>query len=288
MGRLERIVVVLLISAVAAYLFDSVPGGPASGSLRPPIEPRPPPSSPRAALPDPGPVLPPPATLDPIFGVRVEERRGNSTGTAFAIDPSGLWATARHVVHECQRIALRSSRGWVEARLVWHHEQADLAVLRSATGIPALALSTQPLRRGQAGFAIGYPQGRPGAVEGLLLGRSQMHAEGRFRGRAPTVSWAERARVPDFEGSLGGISGGPLLDNDGHVIGVIVAESPRRGRFETLAPELLDSLASAGARTRRATRNEGAGPALDSTILPRAASQLRDTMRVAQAACATR
>lgn len=288
MGRLESIVVVLLISAVAAYILDSSPGGPPSGGLRPPIEPRQPPSPPRAALPDPGPVLPPPAMLDPVFGVRVEARRGNSTGTAFAIDPAGLWATARHVVHECSRIALRSSRGWVEARLVWHHEQADLAVLRSTAGIPALALSTQPLRRGQAGFAIGYPQGRPGAVEGLLLGRSQMQAEGRFRGRAPTVSWAERARVPDFDGSLGGISGGPLLDADGDVIGMIVAESPRRGRFETLAPELLESMSAAGARPRRATRAEIGAAGLDTQTLPRAAAQLRDTMRVAQAACAAR
>jgi serine protease Do len=284
MGRIERIVIGLLIAAVISHLVERWTSPP-SGSSRPPIQTTPP-AGPRPAPQPPGASLPPPSVADPVFAVRVEPRQGSSTGTAFALDQGGLWATARHVILDCPRVALRSSRGWVEARPVWHHDQADLAVLRSAGGVAPLALAGEPLRRGQDGFAIGFPQGRPGAVHGHLLGRSQMQAEGRFRGRAPTVTWAEIARVPDFEGSLGGLSGSPLLDAAGNVIGVVVAENARRGRFETLAPELLDSVAESGARPRRAPRAEG--DRLDARALPRAAADLRDSMRVAQVACAAR
>lgn len=285
MGRLERLVMLLLVGAVASYLLDAVRDLP-DGRLRPPIQaPQPPASAQRPVPALPADALPPPSPSDPVFGVRVEPRRGGSTGTAFAIDATGLWATARHVVHDCRRVALRSARGWVEARVVWTHAQADFAVIRSFGGIDPLPLSGEALRRDQQGFAIGFPQGRPGSVHGRVLGRSQMQAEGRFRGRAPTVTWAELGRVPDFEGSLGGISGGPMLDADGNVIGVIVAESPRRGRFETLAPELLPSLGASGARPLRAAPGDGRA-GLDARTLPRVADQLRDRLRVAQAACA--
>lgn len=296
MGRLERIVVLLLLGAVASHLFDAlfekVPA-PRRPPIVVPAEPPSRPAPPGEALPQarpapPGDVLPPASAWDPVFGVNVERRRGATTGTAFAIDGNGLWATALHVVHECPRIALRSPRGWVEAKLVWTHGQADLAVLRGMPGSEALPVARGPLRRDQPGYAVGFPQGRPGAVHGRLIGRSQMQAEGRFRGRAPTVSWAEMGRVPRFDGSMGGISGGPLLDADGHLIGVIVAESPRRGRFETLAPELLDSLAETGARLRRAEAAGNARRALAPATLESVADDLRAQRRVVQAACATR
>jgi S1-C subfamily serine protease len=293
MGRLERIVVLLLLGAVASHLFDAffdqapAPRRPPIGA---PVEPpaRQQPRGDASPPARPGEVLPPASTFDPVFGVNFERRRGSTTGTAFAIDGTGLWATALHVVHECPRIALRSPRGWTEARLVWTHGAADLAVLRGMPGSEALTMARAPLRRNQPGYAIGFPQGRPGAVHGRVIGRSQMQAEGRFRGRAPTVSWAELGRVPGFEGLMGGISGGPLLDSAGDVIGVIVAESPRRGRFETLAPELLDSLAEAGARLRRPPTNGGAPPVVDPSTLERVADELRAGRRVVQAACATR
>ena len=40
---------------------------------------------------------------------------------------------------------------------------------------------------------------------------------------------------------LGGLSGGPVYDATGRVRGVIVAESPRRGRIYTASPETLDA-----------------------------------------------
>ena len=53
--------------------------------------------------------------------------------------------------------------------------------------------------------------------------------------------------MPNFSGSLGGISGGPVLDTQGDIIGVSVVEARRRGRIFTSAPKgMRDMLARAG------------------------------------------
>ncbi|MFZ9485071.1 MAG: S1 family peptidase [Alphaproteobacteria bacterium] len=289
MGGLDRVALLLLLVAIAWHVLGG-DDAPPEQPRRPHLEAPPPAAQPRPApLPAPPPAamerarpLPPPSADDPVFHVRIDRRRGPSTGTAFSIDPAGLWLTARHVVHECERIGLRRDRSQVRATVAWVHPRADLALLRTQGGTPPLALAPAPLVLGQDGYAIGFPQGRPGAVHGRVLGRSQMQAEGRFAGRAPTIAWAERGREPDFSGSIGGISGGPVLDARGHVVGVIVAETPRRGRFETIAPEVL----AAGASRPLPVGDPSAREVdLSPRTLPGVADTLRDRLRVAQAVC---
>ena len=53
------------------------------------------------------------------------------------------------------------------------------------------------------------------------------------------MAWAETGRTRGLMGSLGGLSGGPVYDEAGNVRGVIVAESARRGRIYTAAPEAV-------------------------------------------------
>ncbi|MBM3525540.1 MAG: trypsin-like peptidase domain-containing protein, partial [Alphaproteobacteria bacterium] len=221
------------------------------------------------------------------FRVQIDSRRGAATGSAFSVDRSGLWLTARHVIQDCRQVGLRGSRGWVRAQVAWVHPRADLALLRTESGSTALPLSPEPLTRGLDGFAMGFPQGRPGAVHGKLMGRSQMQAEGRFNGRAPTISWAEVRRHPDFSGSLGGISGGPMLDGRGRLIGVVVAESPRRGRFDTIAPEVLSAVSIAERPLPRSATGEGSIP-VPRDAVDRAADTLRDRLQIVQAVCTTR
>lgn len=220
--------------------------GPADGQSQPR---RPNVVVPEGAYPPPGPrrrgpPLPPPSADDPVVMVEPETKRGASVGTAFAMHESGVWVTARHVVSDCHRLALRGRQGWSEVEVVWMHPRADMAIVRSGGAPTRLALSAADVTLAQDGYAVGYPQARPGAVHGHLLGRSRMRSPGLYAGVASTVAWAEVDRQPALSGSLGGISGGPMLDESGQVIGVIVAEVPRRGRFETLAPEVLYAAAA--------------------------------------------
>lgn len=289
MGGLDRVALLLLLVAIAWHVLGG-DDAPPEQPRRPHVEAPPPAPQPRPApVPLPAPPtaerarpLPPPSADDPVFHVRIDRRRGSATGTAFSVDGSGLWLTARHVIHECDRIGLRRDRGLVRATVAWVHPRADLALLRTQGGTEPFALSATPLSLGQDGYAIGYPQGRPGSVHGKVLGRSQMQAEGRFAGRAPTIAWAERGRAPDFSGSIGGISGGPVLDARGQLVGVIVAETPRRGRFETIAPEVL----AAGAGRPLPVGAPGTREAdLSARTLPAIADALRERLRIAQAVC---
>jgi serine protease Do len=60
--------------------------------------------------------------------------------------------------------------------------------------------------------------------------------------------WAEVGRTDTLRGTLAGLSGAPALDSAGRVIGVTVAEAPRRGRIYTTAPETLKTVLAARRR----------------------------------------
>jgi hypothetical protein len=66
-----------------------------------------------------------------------------------------------------------------------------------------------------------------------------MRVKGRYRTNEPILAWAEAGRSNGLTGSLGGLSGGPVLDKDGEIIGVVAAESIRRGRVYSVAPRNL-------------------------------------------------
>jgi hypothetical protein len=79
-------------------------------------------------------------------------------------------------------------------------------------------------------------------IAGELMGRTRARAE---RGHAwsPVLVWALLDRAPDSDAPLGGISGGPMLDEGGRVIGVVIASgSERRPRFVTTTVPPVDDV----------------------------------------------
>ncbi|MDB5477490.1 MAG: hypothetical protein JWP49_3001, partial [Phenylobacterium sp.] len=95
----------------------------------------------------------------------------------------------------------------------------------------------------------------------------------------PVLVWAEAGRTDGLHGTLGGLSGAPALDAAGRVIGVTIAEAPRRGRIYTTTPEtvrntLAGQAVSAGAAEPVTPENYG-----------RVADDLRRSLRVAQVIC---
>ena len=219
--------------------------------------------------------------------VEPEQHQGVSVGTSFAVSEAGVWVTARHVVQGCTDIAERGPNGWDAVRVAWVHPHADMALIRSQGAPTHFALANDDIVSNQDGYAFGYPQGRPGSVHGHLIGRTQIRSPGLFTGTAPTLAWAEVERQPAFKGSLGGISGGPLLDANGRVLGVVVAEIPRRGRFETLAPEVLREVAAHG-RLVPPTSHAPVVVSLPEADFGRVGDELREQYAVSQVACAVR
>ena len=190
--------------------------------------------------------LPESSVLDPQISVGLGKKI-DSTGTAFALGTGEWWMTARHVVDQCAHIQLRFPyhRG-VRVQRVLHHPQADLSLLLAHGNPVVLRVSKKQLVVGQNGFQVGYPSGRPGEVWSTLLGRRRLRVSGRYRTNEPVVAWAERKRRPASLRTLGGLSGGPTLDSAGRVVGVLVAESQRRGRVYTAAPVSMHRLLPRG------------------------------------------
>lgn len=183
---------------------------------------------------------PPILAQEPTVIIDVTEPKQDSVGTAFSLDSDGVWMTARHVIEDCSRVGIVADENRaVRVSEIWSHPSADLAILSNAIQRPALSLAQRHPEAGEIGYGVGFPQGEPGQVSGRLIGQTTSVSQGRMRLKEPVLVWAETARHPSFEGSLGGISGGPLLLNDGTVAGVLISEAPRRGRFHTAAPASL-------------------------------------------------
>ena len=168
----------------------------------------------------------------------------SGSGTAFPVDRRGTWVTARHVVDGCDKVGLLADESRaVIAESVRVDETADLAIIETEWNRPPLPSDIASAKRtGQYGYFFGYPQGRPGEVVGRLLGRGRLLVRGRYSTDEPVFTWAEIGRTKGLRGSLGGLSGAPVLDSDGEVIGVVAAENPRRGRIYTVAPVSLEPI----------------------------------------------
>ena len=203
-----------------------------------PTEPAP--ELPSDILEEDGPTLPEPSALDNRILIQVDKPR-TGIGTAFAIDGKGRWLTARHVVDGCDSVGiLFGPNKYVPAKRVETDDKWDLAIITTdRTPNPTAIELDGQLTVGQAGYHVGYPQGRPGEVSSRLLARSKLISRGYRRGEEPVLAWVEIGRTRGLVGSLGGLSGGPVFDREGKVRGVIVAESPRRGRIYTAAPRAI-------------------------------------------------
>lgn len=204
-------------------------------------------------------------------------------GTAFAINQSGAWLTARHVVDGCSRVGLAVGNGrMVHVDAVRTSENTDLALLltdRAPTSLP-LALDRE-LRIGEPGYHVGFPQGRSGEAVSLLESRSNLVTRGRYAMEEPVLAWAEQERSDGIEGTLSGMSGGPVFNQDGAVIGVTVAESPRRNRIYTASPDSIrDFLEEQGL-----VAPGGEAHALSASSYTQEADRLRDERAVVKVLC---
>jgi S1-C subfamily serine protease len=159
------------------------------------------------------------ATAQMTIGRRGPSGQLVSTGTGFYVTATGHVLTNSHVVGGCSAVAyVRPNGQRVPLRLVAEDEENDLALLREegATGTPAMPFraAAEPMRAGERVVLIGYPVrnqlGGYNVTEGLLSSlRGLRGDQTNFQYTAPTQP---------------GNSGGPVIDEYGTVIGVVVAQ----------------------------------------------------------------
>lgn len=147
------------------------------------------------------------------FSGRDGQRQG--FGAGFIVSPDGLIATNLHVIGEARpiRIELHDGRKFDVTSVLATERSQDLALLKiDATGLQSLSLgNSDELQEGQPVIAIGNPLGlERSVVSGILSGRREI--EGRTM---------LQLAIPIERGN----SGGPLLDMQGRVHGLLTLKS---------------------------------------------------------------
>jgi len=145
---------------------------------------------------------------------------GMVTGSGFPVGP-GYIVTNAHVVSGTSAHTIEAPDGAeMQATVIFFDPERDVAVLY-VPEYRAAALASGTASRGTTGAAIGYPGGGPEATSPAVVD-GQVAAEGRDIYNANLVTrqiLVIQARVRP------GNSGGPLVDLDGHVIGLVFATS---------------------------------------------------------------
>jgi len=146
---------------------------------------------------------------------------GIKNGSGF-VAASDLIITNAHVVAGLSSVFVNDTAGRKRATLVHFDPNLDIAVLRvQGLSGPPLALNTDVAARGQTGAVLGYPNGgNYTGVASAVLARFTASGRDIYGGGRVnrTVYSIQTTVVP-------GNSGGPFVNLDGQVLGVIFASS---------------------------------------------------------------
>jgi regulator of sirC expression with transglutaminase-like and TPR domain len=154
-----------------------------------------------------------PAVVVITYAGRDGQREG--LGTGFVVDRRGLIATNLHVIGESRPISVETSDGkrYQVTAIEASDRAADLALVRVDAGnLPALELgNSDTLKLGQPIVAVGNPHGLThSVVTGVVSGEREIDGQHMIQLAIPIEP---------------GNSGGPLLDLDGHVHGLLTMKS---------------------------------------------------------------
>ena len=151
--------------------------------------------------------------VDPADGLQLNTA---GSGTGFIIDPEGIAVTNNHVVAGAAflKVFMEGEESALNARVLGVSECSDLAVIDiQGEGYPYLAWYDEAIKVGLDVYAAGYPLGDPEftLTRGIV---SKARAGG-------DTNWASIEQVLQHDATINpGNSGGPLIDADGHVVGV--------------------------------------------------------------------
>jgi serine protease Do len=146
-----------------------------------------------------------------------QPRRGQSLGSGFIIDPSGIVVTNNHVIEGAEEInVVLQDNTTLRAELLGADSRTDLAVLRVRSERPLPAVPFGDSDTAQVGdwvVAIGNPFGLGGSVTaGIVSARGRDIRQGLYDDFIQTDAAINR-----------GNSGGPLFNLNGEVVGINTA-----------------------------------------------------------------
>lgn len=138
-------------------------------------------------------------------------------GSGFVIAPHRVLTNA-HVVAGTDQVAIEVGRGDLAAQVVFYDYNTDLAVLDvPRLSAPPLSFDDSPAAQGQDAIVLGYPQDGPyTASAARISGRIELPGPNIYDDQTVHRDvYTVRALV------RAGNSGGPLIDTNGRVLGVV-------------------------------------------------------------------
>lgn len=159
-------------------------------------------------------------------------------GTGFAISSNGYILTSYHVVEKSDSVYVQSNKGDLyKVEVTYKDPINDIAILKIIDKNFSLGSLPYSLKKGRVGmgesvYTLGYPK------DDIVFGKGYLSSQSGFNG--DTLAYQVSLDVNP------GNSGGPLLDNNGNVIGIINAkESYTDGAtFAVKAKFLQEALSS--------------------------------------------
>lgn len=157
-------------------------------------------------------------------------------GTGFLIDPKGYLVTNAHVIQNAKNIAVQNSKGKdLDVDVVYTDAARDIAILKiTDTAFKASPLPYSIKRSGaeiaEPVFTLGFPR------NDVVYGEGYLAAKTGFNGDTLTCQIAIAANP--------GNSGGPILNHNGEVIGILSArQTTAQGVvFATQSRYIFDAL----------------------------------------------
>lgn len=138
-------------------------------------------------------------------------------GSGFVVAPERVMTNA-HVVAGTNTVQVDTARGRLDATVVLFDPSKDVAVLAvPGLNAPVIPLAPEPAKSGQSSIVLGYPGGGPYTAsaarvrETLELTGPDIYKTGTVEREVYTVRGRVRA----------GNSGGPLVDTEGQVLGLV-------------------------------------------------------------------
>ena len=135
-------------------------------------------------------------------------------GTGFMIDPRGYIVTNAHVINNASIVIVQNNKGQeFKTKIIYINPNSDLAFLKimdsdyKAPSIIPYGVNKSSIELGEAIFTLGYPR------DEIVYGEGYLSAKTGFSGDTLACQISVAANP--------GNSGGPVLDKNGDVIGIL-------------------------------------------------------------------
>lgn len=166
-------------------------------------------------------------------------------GSGFVVDHNHV-VTNAHVVAGTSQVRLDTVTGIFDAEVVYYNPGLDIAVLKSdAIDLPALQWAPEVAKSGDDAIVMGFPESGPfEAAPARIADRIEISGPDIYAtGRVERESYTARGTIRQ------GNSGGPMVDTEGNVLGVVFGSAVDTSDigYALTAKEVLEALGDVAA-----------------------------------------